>query len=172
MGYFDALTSSAFKTGKDGGRLFFPWGVLGRGYVLASERDYERLQRQIKAYMIVTLVLIVGTVVLQAYLWSVIAVALLIAVYVIWVMYLLRGLQPSDERLSLEESMTSQAVRHNATVLWLMQIGSLIFVAAGILMLVLEPGNWLIALASTVFFGLCAAVFARMLFLRSRQVPR
>jgi Ca2+/Na+ antiporter len=172
MGYFDALTSSAFKTGKDGGRLFFPWGVLGRGYVLASERDYERLQRQIKAYMIVTLVLIVGTVMLQAYLWSVIAVALLIAVYVIWVMYLLRGLQPSDERLSLEESMTSQAVRHNATVLWLMQIGSLIFVAAGILMLVLEPGNWLIALASTVFFGLCAAVFARMLFLRSRQVPR
>jgi uncharacterized membrane protein YccC len=53
-----------------------------------------------------------------------------------------------------------------------MQIGSLIFVAAGILILVLDPADWLIALASTVFFGLCAAVIARMLILRSRQVPR
>jgi hypothetical protein len=36
MGYFDALTSNAFKTAPDGRKLFFPWGVLGRGYVLAS----------------------------------------------------------------------------------------------------------------------------------------
>jgi Ca2+/Na+ antiporter len=172
MGYFDALTSGAFKTAKDGRRLFFPWGVLGRGYDLASERDYERLQRQIKIYMIATLVLVIGTGVMEAYVWSVIAVALLIALYVVWAVYQLRRLPPADERLSLEESMTSQAVRHNAAVLWLMQIVSLVFVAAGILMLVLDPGNWLVALAATIFFGLCAAVFARMLILRSRQVPR
>jgi hypothetical protein len=104
MGYFDALTSGAFKTDKDGRRLFFPWGVLGRGYVLASERDYERLQRQIKIYIIVALVLIIGTGLLEAYIWSVIAVALLTAFYVVWAKYLLRGLQPSDERLSLERA--------------------------------------------------------------------
>jgi hypothetical protein len=40
--------------------LFFPWGVLGRGYTIDSEQDYERLRRQVKAYTIVSLVLIVG----------------------------------------------------------------------------------------------------------------
>ena len=43
MGYFDALTSSYFKTTPDGRKLFFPWGVLGRGYTIDSEQDYERL---------------------------------------------------------------------------------------------------------------------------------
>ena len=55
MGYFDALTSSAFKTADDGGKLFFPWGTLGRGYVLGSDEDYLRLRRQIKIFMIAAL---------------------------------------------------------------------------------------------------------------------
>jgi hypothetical protein len=38
MGFFNALTSSGFKTGQDGRKLFFPWGVLGRGYIIDSER--------------------------------------------------------------------------------------------------------------------------------------
>ncbi len=37
MGYFEALTSSSFKTTKGGQKLFFPWGTLGRGYVIPSE---------------------------------------------------------------------------------------------------------------------------------------
>ena len=45
MGYFDALTSGYFKTAPDGRKLFFPWGVLGRGYAIDSEQDYERLRR-------------------------------------------------------------------------------------------------------------------------------
>jgi hypothetical protein len=67
MGYFDALTSGYFKTAPDGRKLFFPWGVLGRGYTINSEPDYERLRRQVKAYTVVSLVLIVGVTALQAY---------------------------------------------------------------------------------------------------------
>ena len=44
MGYFDALTSGTFKTTPDGKRLFFPWGTLGRGYIVGTETDYERLR--------------------------------------------------------------------------------------------------------------------------------
>ena len=171
MGYFDALTSGAFKTAKDGRRLFFPWGVLGRGYVLASEQDYERLHRQIKIFMIVALVLIVGTMTAQLYVGAAITV-LLMAGYVVWTMYVLRGLQPSDEGLSLEESMTSQALTHNAGFLWAAAIGSFLFVAVGILMLIFAPDQWLIALASIIFFGLCAASIARMLVLRYRRATR
>jgi hypothetical protein len=50
MGEFDALLGgSNFKTASDGSRLFFPWAPSGRGYVIASERDYHRLRRQIKS---------------------------------------------------------------------------------------------------------------------------
>jgi hypothetical protein len=61
MGYFDGLISGSFKTTQDGRRLFFPWGVLGSGYSIASERDYQRLRQQVKGYMIVSLVLIIAS---------------------------------------------------------------------------------------------------------------
>jgi MFS superfamily sulfate permease-like transporter len=143
-------------------------GVLGRGYVIGSEQAYERLQRKLKAYTVVSLVLIIATAALQQYFATLIVAALLIAFYLVWTRYLLRGLQPSDESLSLQDSMTFQARVHNLVVLWLLEIGALAFVAGGIFILVIDPGNWLIALASIVFFGICAGVFMGMLVLRRR----
>jgi hypothetical protein len=171
MGYFDALTSSAFKTTEDGRRLFFPWGVLGRGYVL-SEREYERLRGQVKIYMIVTLVLVIAMAALREYLATAIVVAFLIGFYLIWMKFVLPDLQPSEERLSLEESMTSQAVGHNPVMLWFMTIASFAFVAIGVLILIVDPAKWFIGLCGIVFFGLCALMMTRMLMLRRRQVPR
>ena len=52
-GYFDALISGYFKTARDGRKLFYPWGAMGRGYAIASDRDYERLRRRIKIYQVV-----------------------------------------------------------------------------------------------------------------------
>jgi len=166
MGYFDALTSSAFKTTPDGRRLFFPYGVLGGGYLLASEQDYWRLQRQVKIYMIVTLVLIIGASATGNYVWAGIIAAVLIAVYVVWTSFATRGLAPSDERLSLTESMTTQARTHNVGVLWALEIVSLLFVAGGIFILMVDPASRLLALVGIGFFGMCAIAFARMLMLR------
>src|SRR4051812_5384017 len=172
MGYFDALTSRYFKTGPDGRQLFFPWGVLGRGYLLGSERDYDQLRQRLKIYAIVALVAIVGPAALQIPMASIVIAVLLVAFYFIWVSYLLRGLQASDEKLSWRESITSQAHAHSAVALWSLQVVSLGFVGIGVFILVVEPGKWLKALAAVVFFGLCAAVFAFMLVLRSRRTAR
>ena len=166
MGYFDALTSSCFKTAQDGRKLFFPWGVWGRGYAVASEQDYERLRRQVKAYMVASLVPIIVTAALQAYVGALVIGVLLVAFYLVWMRFLLRGLLPSDERLSVQGSMTAQARAHSAAGLWFLEIGALAFV--GIVIIVIDPGNWLMALGSIVFFGFCAAVAARMLILRRR----
>jgi hypothetical protein len=171
MGYFDAVTSSAFKTTEDGRRLFFPWGVLGRGYVL-SERQYEKLQKQVRIYMIVTLVLIIAMVILKEHLATAIVVAFLIGFYLIWMKFVLPELQPVEERLSLEESMTSQAVRHNPVMLWFMTIVSFAFVAMGVFVLIIDRANWWIGLGCIVFFGLCALMMTRMLMLRRQQAPR
>jgi hypothetical protein len=139
MGYFDALTSSCFKTAQDGRKLFFPWGVWGRGYVVASEQDYERLRRQVKAYMVVALVPIIVTAALQAYVGALVIVVLLVAFYLVWMRFLLPGLLPSDERLSVQDSMTAQARAHSAAGLWFLEIGALAFVGLGIMIYRYRP---------------------------------
>jgi hypothetical protein len=168
MGYFDALAASNFKTAPDGRRLFFPWGIWGRGYVIPTELHYVRLLRQIKIYTIVSLV---GIIVLGSgfnWFWAFAAAAVLIIFYVAWVPVLVRGLASSDEKLTMGESMTTQARTHNLGTLWLLLIIALLFVAGGLAMLVFDSQQWPLALVVIVFFGLCAAVFVRMLMLRRR----
>src|SRR3954470_22868321 len=112
MGYFDGLTSSTFKTTKDGRRLFFPWGVLGSGYSIGSEQDYQRLRQQVKAYMVVTLVAVIASGMYEPYRAPLAAAALLVCFYLGWMWRVLPRLRRSDEKLSLQESMTAQARAH------------------------------------------------------------
>src|SRR5262245_1797653 len=111
MGYFDALTSSSFKTTPDGQRLFFPWGVRRRGYVIRSDRDHARLRGQVRIFNIIAMAsliaAVIGALALREYLYLAgLAIAALsvfyifyIAFYVSWLRYLLRGLHRSHERL-------------------------------------------------------------------------
>jgi hypothetical protein len=148
MGYFDVLTNGYFKTAQDGRKLFFPWGVLNRGYTIASEQDYLRLQQQIKIYMVVSLVLVISSASLKGDLVGLGVATLLIGFYAVWTRYLLHRLQRSDEKLA--------------------EIGALAFVGGGILIFIVDPGNRLIALVSIVVGGLAAAKIARMLMLLRR----
>ncbi|MEZ5788017.1 MAG: hypothetical protein R3D62_16445 [Xanthobacteraceae bacterium] len=168
MGYFDALGSSSFKTMPDGRRLFFPWGVLGRGYAIPSEAHYEHLRRQVKIYLMVSMVVIIALSVAQRYLLSGIVAAFLMAGYAAWAYAQMRSLEPTDERLSYRESLTTQAVHHNKVVLWVLEVIAILYVATGLIILAVDPGNWLVALGAIVFFGACAVIFARMLILRKR----
>lgn len=172
--YVDALLSSWFKTAQDGRKLFYPRGVWGCGYVIASEQDYKRVVRQIKILWCVSLVLMgIGAValsaVLKGYLALLTSAALLILLYfIVGAPYLVRGMQPSEERLSLLESYTSQARAHSLMQLWLFEIASLVGVGVGIVMLVVDAGNWLTALAWIIGCGLLAAALMWMIVLRRR----
>jgi hypothetical protein len=169
VGYFDALAAASFKTAQDGRRLFFPWGVLGRGYVIESEQDSKRLEREIKIFMIVSLIVVVGLGSLGSYLQSFVIAALLMGLYAVRAWYLIRRLQRPDERLSLKESSALQARAHSATSLWLLEIGSLALVGGSILMFFVAPGDRLIPFAGIVLFGACAAKFALQLVQRNRE---
>jgi hypothetical protein len=170
MGYFNGLTSSSFKLTPDGRRLFFPWGILGSGYAIASEQDYLRLQRQLKAYLIGSLVLIIiGPGLFNSYIGPLVMAGALVAFYGIWMWRLLPRLEKSGERLSLQESITTQAQAFGPTVLWLLEIGALAFVGCGILMFIIDPSRRLGALGVIAFFGLCGAMVTRMLMLRRRS---
>ncbi len=169
MGYFDALTSSSFKTTEDGQQLFFPWGTLGRGYNIPSEQEFKRLRRQIKAYMVVSLPLIIAVVIWKGILGGVVLIPILTVPYVFWAQFQCRRLRRTDEKLTLSESYAGQARALSTVVLWLMEVGALTFVVGGVAILLLDRSNWLIALLSIAFFGLCALAFARMLIIKRRE---
>ena len=145
MGYFDGITSGSFKTTEDGRRLFFPWGVLGGGYAIASEPDYRRLRGQVKTYVIVTLMVVIASGLYAPYLAPLTAGVVLAGFYLIWMWRLLPRMQRSDEKLSLQESMTTQARAHSPTVLWSLEITSIIFVLSGIALLIFDPASRLTA---------------------------
>jgi hypothetical protein len=127
MGYFDGLVSGSFKTAQDGRKLFFPWGILGSGYAIPSDEQYQRLRSQVKAYLMIGLLLIIGSGAFAGYPVQIALGGGLMAFYLLWMWRTLSGLKRSDEALSLNESMTSQAKAHGAVVLWLLEIVSILF---------------------------------------------
>lgn len=168
MGYFDALIGSAFKTTDDGRRFFYPWGILGRGYAIGSDEEFRRLRRGLRVYYIVSLPLAIAAVVWGGFLVGVSILPILIIPYVVWARIQTRRLAQTNERLTLRESLTNQARTHSMVVLWSLEIGSLLFVLVGLLILVVDPGSWLIALGNIIFFAFCALAFARMLVVKRR----
>jgi hypothetical protein len=168
-GYFNALTSSYFKTGPDGRKFFFPWGIWGRGYLIPTEERYERMHGMLKIYMIAMLVLIIGTIAPGYYIAGVAVAAALMLFYAAWVPFLKRGLEPSEERMTMSGNIATQARIHHAGVLWALEIMSIAFVATGVAMLIFQPQQWFAALGAIVFFGYCAFVIGRMIMLRRRE---
>jgi hypothetical protein len=169
MGYFDALVSGSFKTTADGRAVFFPFGVLGRGYEVGSERDHASLRFKVKAWIIGGIIWAVGMLELLGTVPGLIAAAALLALYCTWTGYLTRGMRPSDERLSLRESFTAQARVQNPILLWAAEIAAIALLLVSFAMLAAEPENWLVAVFMIVVFGACAIAFGYMLVLRRRS---
>ena len=88
-----------FKTGRDGRKLFFPWGPRSTSFVIPTEQRCRRLRLQITAFSIVSLLLIVVTAI-----WLSVFVAFGVAIaaamiYSAWTPHLVRGLELSAERM-------------------------------------------------------------------------
>lgn len=166
QGYFNALTSSSFKIGTDGRRLFFPWGVLGSGYVIPSEGAYERLRTQLTIYLVTAMALIIGATVFHSVLTSAAVGGLMTAFYAAWIGTVRRGWTLSAESMTVQDGIAAQARTHTAATLWALEITSLVLVAGSLLMLVMGQTHWLMAVFSMGLFSGCAAVYARMLLLR------
>ena len=169
MGYFDALASGSFKTTDDGRKLFFPLGALGRGYTISSEKDFERLRKSVKIYIIVSLLLIFGSILFVGPLGGLLILPFLLVSYALWVYTQCRHLDRTDERLTINEALVGQALQHSKVGLWSLEVCSALFVVAGIFILAADPKNWLTGIASIVFFSFCAVMIGRMLLAKRRQ---
>jgi hypothetical protein len=169
MGYFDALASGSFKTTDDGRKLFFPVGAFGRGYIVPSEGEFEKLRKGVKIYLIVSLLLIICVVPFAGPLSGVVLVPFLVGPYALWAYMQSRHMERTDERLTVNEAIVGQALLHSKVGLWSLEICSALFVVAGIFILAADPKNWLMGIASVLFFGFCAIMIGRMLVAKRRH---
>jgi hypothetical protein len=168
MGYFEALTSGSFKRTGAGERLFFPWRIIGPGYVVPSEEAFRRLHNRVKSYHIVSLLLIIVVVAPGGLLGGVVLLPLLLTPYAIWVRAECRQLARTTEKLTYRESFAAQARVHSNVGLGALELASALFVGAGLVILIVDPASWLLALAAIVFFGIVAVMIARLLIIRRR----
>ncbi len=168
-GYLDRMISGYFKTAQDGRKLFYPWGPLGSGYVIASEKDYTRVAGSLKTYIVVLTALTIGAFSLAGYLSALVMLPGAIIFYFFWKPYLVRGLQPSEEKLSLRESYTNQALARSPKELWSWEIAGLVVLGVSVVTLTGEDfESRLTGLALLVIAVFCMSFAAWMLVLRRR----
>jgi hypothetical protein len=170
MGYFDALTSAAFKTAADGRRLFYPYGILGRGYILPSDTEYEKLQRSYKTVVVIGFVIIISAV----FLFSIPLLMLPLLVgfiigYMLWARARCRNLEQASEKLTYGEALKNETIHLSLGLLWFFEVLSILLILWGVVILIAEPSQWLLAVGLIVLFTVIAIVYARMIRTKKRQ---
>jgi hypothetical protein len=170
--YFEGLVAGNFKTAADGQRLFYPWSVWGKGYVLPDAHAEQRIRKLLKIYYMVWLPLVIIIVSIAssfgfyyafAYAFALIPVGLL--VYGVVVRSLTQRLLISGERLRLTESLTLSASAYSRAILWFVLLVCTLFIISGIVMIL--DGQVGLGLYIVLFFGACGTVCGYMLRVRT-----
>lgn len=161
MGYFDGLTDASFKTDAEGNSLFYPWGVMGAGYILPSEYKKNSIRTYIKRMYMIVLPAIILIQIVFGFLPNLI----LLAVYMIWyylaVKKMTSDLTKSTVKLKTSEAYTNSAKSHNLPTLIFLSICSLVFVVMGALLIASGTGGF-IGYFTVLFFGLCTVAIGYM----------
>src|ERR671932_553050 len=165
MGHFDGLIEGNFKTAADGQRLFYPWGVWGKGRVLADAHTEQRIRRFLKVYYMVSLPLVIITVTtsqFSGFYYALVLIPAFVLVYGVGILLLTRRLLATSERLRWSESLANSGRAHSGAMLWLMFIVCILFVIGGLGM-ILDLQEVGMGLLSILFFGACGTIIGYML---------
>jgi len=162
MGYFDGLTDASFKKDASGKIIFYPWGVLGGGYVVESETQHAQIRGFIKkTYM----VMIPAIILIQITLGYLVNVAIL-PLFLLWFIFMLnkrtKTMTRSSEKMKITEAYQISAKSHNLPTLIICEFMCFGFVSAGI-WICIKRQQLLIGLGAVVFFGLCAWAIGYMI---------
>ena len=168
MGYFDGLASGIIKKDKDNNPVYYPWGVLGKGYVLPdAERETTIKNMVILFYQLFLDLFFVHLFLLKNVLIFAILTIVLIAWFLLKSRQLTKDCPKSDEKLTLKEGYTNSAKAHNKTVLWILLVIAAIATLGSIAMLF--SGKLLIlGLVLTILFGASSAAIYYMIQVKNK----
>lgn len=167
MGYFDGLVSGSFKKDAQGNSVFYPWGIMGKGYILRTVAEEEKLRGALKLnYMIMLPAIIIIQIAVGAWL-NFILVPVYIVLFTLWVYRTTRGLERSFEKITVAESYKSSAKAHNLPTLIILEICAIGFVAIGVWMIV-EGEPLFMPVLCILLFGAAALAIGYMIVQKVR----
>ena len=168
MGYFDGLASGIIKKDKSDNAVYYPWGVLGKGYVLPNATR----ETAIKNMVILFYQIFLGMFFIHLFLIKNAPIfAVLVIALVIWFLdkshQLTKDCPKSDEKLTLKEGYSNSAKAHNKWMLWFCLVVSIFFTLAGIAFLLSDKIS--IGLLMTIVFGACTTAIGFMIKVKNKQ---
>lgn len=167
MGYFDGLVSGAFKKDAEGNTVFYPWGIMGKGYILRTVAEEEKLRGALKLnYMIILPAIIIIQITVGAWL-NFVLIPVYVILFTLWVHHATKGMERSFEKITAAESYKNSARAHNLPTLIILEIFAIGFVAIGVWMIA-EGERILIALLCILLFGASALAIGYMILQKVR----
>ena len=142
----------AFKASKDGGQIYFPNGVLGKGYVVDSQKTYKKLLSHHKrwAYLAIIIPALVTT---KSFFAIVIGLIAFAFAHYLATKKVVAGLDVSSERLTLKEVREKNRnipIFSKFTLIFLVVVGVVLFLF-GCLLGLAAPEKFVFWLSFMVF---------------------
>ncbi len=135
MGYFDGLTDVLFKKDEKGNTIFYPWGILGKGYVIPDDKK-DGFRLIIKRLLLISVPLaITFSMFMSLPRFFLIIVPLYFFICAIWLKVNTRGLAKSSEKLNLVDTTKNSPNTYNQAIFWLLDFVAFLFILASIFLL-------------------------------------
>ena len=61
MSYFDGIVDGSFKTSEDGALLYYPFGILGKGYVIPNIEKKQEIRKRLKWSFAISSILMIAS---------------------------------------------------------------------------------------------------------------
>ena len=158
------MADRLFKVDDKGRSLFYPWGCLGKGYIVTEEATEKSIRLFVSYYYALCLVLVAIFFVTDSMIYP--SVFILLVVWVLGVKYVTRNLEPTKMKLTFTESMTSLAKRRSKAILSLTVIGGLFLVAMSIQQYL--SGKSILGGLAVAFFVALTALNGYVLYLKNK----
>jgi hypothetical protein len=165
MGYFDGMVGALFKRDDNGNKVFYPWGVLGKGRLLPDEAAEKKVFRFVKLYYQISLALVIGLGAFFSWWYSTVLLPILLTWYYLQSKALVSTYPVSHSKLTIKQANTGAAAGFGKPVLSALFGGSAMFVTAALWMIASGPtfDQRAIGFLGVLFFGACALKAAYML---------
>jgi len=166
MRFLDGFVEASFTETGSGDRLFLPWGVLGRSYVLTRKGEAD-VKKFLKTFYGSSLALVlIGFLFLGS--WAFASFCFIIPWYAWTIHGMLKLEKQSGKTISLDETTRDQGRKMGVG-------GTLLILALAILMLAMSTAvlamtreGYAVRIGSgfgMVFFGVCTVLYVRQLLI-------
>jgi hypothetical protein len=148
--YFKRISDRLFKVDENGRTLFYPWGSLGKGYIVTDKKTEAKIRNFIAYYYACCLISIAAFFFTDYMKYS---FMLLLPVFIVWeigIRSFTKNLVATEIRLTFSESMKIFAQARSRVFLLLAAVVSIIFVALSIATFITQKSMW--SGLSVVFF--------------------